>query len=124
MRETVYLLQVRVGPGLPVGEGLGGDAAALVVLHAHGHGAPLDAHDVAPGGVGDIDADEAAAGGPEGGPARAVIVDAQRELPVVVVHLLRPRDPVEVQRQQVPVVDLSGGRDGDGGGVKIHKPIR
>lgn len=103
-----HLLQICVGPRLPVRESLQADATILIVLHAHRHGAPLNACHVPTRRVCDIYAIEADAGCPKGGPASVVIVDAQCELPVVVVNLLSPGDAVEIHGQQIAIVYLSG----------------
>lgn len=57
-------------------------------------------------GVGDVYAVEANAGCPKGGPAGVVVVDAQRELPVVIIHLFGPGDAVKVHGQQIAIVYL------------------
>lgn len=68
---------------------------------------------MAPRGVRHVDAVQPAAGGPEAGPPCLVIQNAEGELAVVVVDLLRACHTVKVQRQEVPVVNLEEGAGGD-----------
>ena len=66
------------------------------------------------GRVRHVDHRQAAARQPHGGPALDVVHDAQRELAVVVVDLLRARVAVEVDGEEVASVGLRGG-DQEGG---------
>lgn len=93
----IYLLQISVAPRFAVGEYEGCDPAVLVVLHAYGHGSPLDARHMPPRGVGHVDSIQAAAWRPQSGPAGVIVVDPEGELPVVVVDFLRTSDSIEVQ---------------------------
>lgn len=101
-----HLVQVAVAPHLPVHKGAGEDAALGVELGAFAHAAALEPHQLASGGVGDVDHSQTAAGLPDGRPALNVVGDAQRELTVVVVDLLCARVTVKVDGEQVAAMCL------------------
>ena len=109
-RGLPHLVQVAVAPHLPVHEGAGEDAPLGVVLRPLAHAASLESHQLAGGGVGDVDHRQAAAGLPDGRPALGVVGDAQGELAVVVVDLLRACVPVKVNGEQVAAMSLCSER--------------
>lgn len=57
-------------------------------------------------GVADIDLGVLAAGGPDHRAAQRVVLDVERELPVVIIDLPDSGALIEVDGQQVPVVCL------------------
>ncbi|KAG9346771.1 hypothetical protein JZ751_007088 [Albula glossodonta] len=101
-----HLVQVAVAPNLAIHKGAGQNASEGVELGPLAHAAPLQAHQLAGGGIRHVDHGQAAAGQPHGGPALSVIHDAQCELAVVVVDLLCARVSVEVNGEKVPAMGL------------------
>jgi len=103
---AAHLVQVAVAPHLPVHEGASQDASLRVELGPLAHAPPLQPDQLPGGRVRHVDHRQAAAGQPHGRPALGVVHDAQRELAVVVVDLLRPRVAVEIDGQEIAAVSL------------------
>lgn len=101
-----HLVQVAVAPHLPIHEGAGEDAALGVELGALAHAAALKTHQLASGGVGNVDHGQTAAGLPDGRAALDIVGDAQGEFAVVVVDLLCARVTVKVDGEQVAAMCL------------------
>lgn len=108
--DTTYIFQVGVAPHFAVGEHARHDPALLINVCPLAHGTALQPRQAPVEEVGHIDSGQATAGQPQEGPAQLVVDDAQRELAVVVVDLLRADVAVVVDGQQVPAVHLREGR--------------
>lgn len=103
-QANTYLVHKGVAPGVAVGPGAA-DQPAGVVVPAFAPVAPLDEGDQAHGGVAHFHL-AVLAGGPEHREAVLVVLNAQRELAVIVVDLPNAGRLVVVYREHVPVVRL------------------
>lgn len=101
---NAYLVHKGVAPGVAVGPGAA-DEPAVIVLPALAPVPSLDDGDEARGGVAHFHL-AVFAGSPEHREAVLVVLDAQRELAVIVVNLPHASRLVVVYREHVPVVSL------------------
>lgn len=118
-----HFVQVAVAPHFAVHKSAGQDASLGVELRPLTHAAPLQADQLSSGGVGHVDHRQAAARQPHGRPALGVVHDAQRELAVVVVDLLRARVAVKVDGEEVTPMGLERGVRGRAERERDRGPI-
>lgn len=103
---STHFVKVAVAPHLPVDKRTRQDTPLRVELRPLAHAAPLQPNQLTSGRVGHVDHRQAAARQPHRRPALSIVHDAQRELAVIVVNLLRARVAVEVDGEEVAPVSL------------------